>query len=79
MGELLRLVLVIQVVGSVVLTISNGVGGVGGVGGVEAEEVRDGVKVGPEFLWGQLPAALYGDQVGNDSASTHLSVPLSDW
>lgn len=61
--------MVIQVVGS---APSNG------VGGVEAEEVRDGVKVGPEVLCGQFPAALHGDEVGNDSTSTHLSLPLSD-
>lgn len=36
-----------------------------------SKEVRDGVKLGPEVLWGQLPATLGGHEVGNYSSSAH--------
>lgn len=44
------------------------------VGVVYAEEVRDGVKLRPEVLRRQLPATLGGDEVGNDSTTTHVYI-----
>lgn len=67
MGRLLLGACVVAVVLTIVID------GVGGGGGVEAEEVRDGVEVRPEVLGGQVPTALHGDEVGNDSSTTHLS------
>ncbi|PON88233.1 hypothetical protein TorRG33x02_160620 [Trema orientale] len=49
----------------------SGTSSIGAVAVVYAEEVRDGVKLGPEVLWGQLPATLYGHEVGDNSSSTH--------
>lgn len=46
---------------------------IGIIGVVQAKKVREGVKIRPEILGIQSPAAFHGNEIGDNSTTTHVS------